>query len=69
MAVQVAVGSEEFCVDLRRKINFPFPLDLILCDVCRLARRVEAGDFFLQDAVRFGKLLYESPDRSVDVKA
>ena len=50
-------------LNLRRKIEYSFPLDLIICDARRLARRIEAGDFFLQDAVQFGKVLYERPDR------
>jgi predicted nucleotidyltransferase len=50
-------------LDLRRKVEYSFPLDLILCDAGRLAQRIEAGDFFLQDAVQFGKVLYERSDR------
>ena len=48
---------------LRRKVEYSFPLDLIVCDARRLAHRIEAGDYFLQDAVRFGKVLYERADR------
>ena len=48
---------------IRRKFDYSFPLDLIVCDSRRLAQRIEAGDYFLQDAVRFGKVLYEKPDR------
>jgi uncharacterized protein len=48
---------------LRRKIDYAFPLDLIVCDEKRLARRISAGDFFLQDAVECGKVLYEEADR------
>jgi uncharacterized protein len=44
---------------LRRKVEYSFPLDLILCDAHRLAHRIDAGDYFLQDAVQFGKVLYE----------
>ena len=47
---------------LRRKVKYSFPLDLILCDVRRLTQRIEAGDYFLQDAVQFGKVLYERTD-------
>jgi len=48
---------------LRRKVEYSFPLDLIVCDAYRLAHRIEAGDYFLQDAVQFGKVLYERPNR------
>ena len=50
-------------LNLRRKIEYSFPLDLIVCDARRLKQRIKAGDFFLQDAVQFGKVLYERPDR------
>jgi uncharacterized protein len=50
-------------LNLRRKIEYSFPLDLIVCDARRLKQRIKAGDFFLQDAVQFGNVLYESPDR------
>jgi uncharacterized protein len=48
---------------IRRKIEYLFPLDLIVCDSKRLQNRVAAGDFFLGDAVRCGRVLYEDPDR------
>ena len=50
-------------LNLRRRIHYSFALDLIICDARRLAERIDAGDFFLQDAVRHGKVLYERPDR------
>jgi predicted nucleotidyltransferase len=50
-------------LDLRRKIEYSLPLDLIVCDVRRLKQRIEAGDFFLRDAVESGKVVYEGPDR------
>jgi predicted nucleotidyltransferase len=54
---------------LRRKVEYSFPLDLVVCDARRLARRIKAGDYFLQDAVQFGKVLYERPDRRVAGKS
>ncbi len=55
-------AGSDASLNLRRKIEYSFPLDLILCDARRLARRIKAGDFFLQDAVQFGKVLYERSD-------
>ena len=56
-------AGNDASLNLRRKVEYSFPLDLIVCDARRLARRIKAGDFFLQDAVQFGKVLYERPDR------
>ena len=56
-------AGNDASLNLRRNIEYAFPLDLIVCDKKRLARRIKAGDFFLQDAVKFGKVLYEKPNR------
>jgi len=48
---------------IRRAIQYRFPLDLVVCDRERLSRRIEAGDFFLQETIERGKVLYEKPDR------
>jgi hypothetical protein len=56
-------AGNDASLNLRRKIEYSFPLDLIVCDARRLAQRVKAGDFFLQDTVQFGKVLYEKRDR------
>ena len=56
-------AGNDASLNLRRKIEYSFPLDLIVCDKKRLARRIRAGDFFLQDAIKCGKVLYEKPNR------
>ena len=56
-------AGDDASLNLRRKIEYSFPLDLIVCDAKRLARCVKAGDFFLRDAVEGGKVLYEKADR------
>jgi uncharacterized protein len=53
--------KDDASLNLRRKISYSFPLDLIVCDAKRLEQRIDAGDFFLQDAINFGKVLYERP--------
>lgn len=55
-------AGNDASLKLRRKVSYSFPLDLIVCDARRLAHRIEAGDYFLQDAVQFGKVLYEKCD-------
>lgn len=50
-------------LNLRRKIQYSFPLDILMFDAGRVTRRIEAGDFFLQDAIEHGKVLYEAVDR------
>ena len=55
-------AGNDASLKLRRKVEYSFPLDLIVCDAGRLVQRIEAGDYFLQDAVQFGKVLYERAD-------
>jgi len=50
-------------LQVRRAIDYDFPLDLIVYDAKCLKRRLAAGDWFLQDAVEGGKVLYEKSDR------
>lgn len=46
-------------LDIRRAISYDVPLDLLVYTQCDLDARVHAGDFFLQDAVNLGDVLYE----------
>lgn len=48
---------------IRRSVDYQFPLDLIVYDAKRVQRRIAAGDYFLQDAIEGGKVLYERPGR------
>lgn len=50
-------------LEIRRAITYSFPLDIVVYDAKTLTDRIDAGDFFLQDAVQQGKVLYERPDR------
>jgi len=63
LVVTARPPGDDASLNLRRKVRYGFPLDLIVCDEARLARRIEAGDFFLQDAVAQGKVVYEDADR------
>jgi uncharacterized protein len=56
-------AGNDASLKLRRKIDYSFPLDLIVCDEKRLARRIKDGDFFLQEAIEHGKVLYEEAHR------
>ena len=55
-------GGPDASLKIRRAIDYSFALDIIVCDLKRLNERIEAGDFFLEDAVSKGKMLYEKAD-------
>jgi len=50
-------------VEIRLKINPPFPLDLLVRTPEVVSKRIEMGDHFLRDILRDGKVLYEANDR------
>ena len=38
----------------------PFPLDIIVYTPDKVAKRLKMGDFFIEDIIKKGKILYES---------
>jgi len=50
----------EQAVAIRRVVNAPFPMDLLVRTPEQLEERLRLGDYFLQDIMRRGGLLYEA---------
>jgi len=48
--------------EIMNKISPRMPVDLIVRDPEDVHRRLEANDFFLQEVIEKGKILYESTD-------
>jgi predicted nucleotidyltransferase len=63
LVVVDAPPAQDASLEIRRKITYDFPVDIVVVDERRLRKRVQAGDFLLRDAVTTGKVLYERPDR------
>jgi len=53
MPVQKAIA-------IRRQIKSSFPLDLIARTAEQIQKRLEMGDFFIQDIMEKGRVLYEA---------
>jgi len=51
--------------EIRKSIKRSFPLDLIVRRPDDVANRLRQGDFFLNDIIQKGKILYERPDKRV----
>ncbi len=47
-------------IEIRRAVRAKFPMDLIPITPERLKHRIEIEDFFLQEIVEKGKVLYEA---------
>jgi len=52
--------------EIRKRIDHPFPMDLLVRTPQNLQWRLEQGDFFLREIVEKGQVLYEAADAGVD---
>ncbi len=52
-------------IRIRRTLEAPFPLDLIVRTPHKLRRRLEEGNWFLREVMEKGKTLYAKRDRAV----
>jgi uncharacterized protein len=59
MPVQTAIA-------IRQQIKSPFPLDLIARTPAQIQQRLDMGDFFIQDIISKGRVLYEANHARVD---
>jgi uncharacterized protein len=47
-------------IEIRRAVKSPFPLDLMARTAEQIQQRLDMGDFFIQDIVQKGYVLYEA---------
>jgi uncharacterized protein len=47
-------------IEIRRQIKPTFPLDLLARTAEQIQQRLEMGDFFIQDIIQKGQVLYET---------
>ena len=52
-------------IAIRRQIKSPFPLDLIARTSEQIQQRLDMGDFFIQDIINKGHILYEANHKRV----
>ena len=50
-------------VEIRLRINPPFPVDLLVRTPQAVQKRLEMGDQFMRNIIESGKVLYEADDR------
>jgi len=61
--METPLSNVEQAVEIRKAVDFPFPVDLLVRTPEEVARRLEMGDQFLHEVLTQGKVLYESTDR------
>jgi uncharacterized protein len=59
MPIQTAIA-------IRQQIKSPFPLDLIARTPAQIQQRLDMGDFFIQDIISNGRVLYEANHARMD---
>lgn len=53
-------------IAIRQQLKAPFPLDLMARTPQQIQQRLEMGDFFIQDIMKNGRVLYEAHHARVD---
>lgn len=53
-------GSVQKAVEIRQALRAPFPLDLLVRTPQDIQVRLKMGDFFIQDIVQKGLVIYEA---------
>jgi len=60
--MESSLHNSEQAAKIARAIDYHFGLDLLVRRPQQLAQRLKLGDYFLQDVIEKGKVLYARPD-------
>jgi len=66
VVMETPLRNREQAAQIARAIDYHFGLDLLVRNPQQLAERLALGDFFLQEIIEGGKVLYARPDTRVD---
>jgi predicted nucleotidyltransferase len=58
--METPLRSVEQAVEIRRAVDFPFPVDLLVRTPEQIEYRLEIGDIFLKEVMTAGQILYEA---------
>ncbi len=54
---------------IRREVEIPFSVDMLVRSPAELRRRVRLNDFFIKEILRDGKVIYEGSGRGMGAKS
>ncbi|OGR90617.1 MAG: hypothetical protein A2992_00175 [Elusimicrobia bacterium RIFCSPLOWO2_01_FULL_59_12] len=60
VAMDTSLRNVDQAVKIRRAIDFPFPVDLLVRTPMEIQKRLAMGDAFIQEVTQRGKVLYEA---------
>lgn len=66
VVMETPLRNRQQAVQIARAIDYHFGLDLLVRRPQQLAERLALGDFFLQEIVEKGKVLYAGSDQGMD---
>jgi len=66
VVMETPLRNREQAAQIARAIDYHFGLDLLVRSSQQLAERLALGDFFLQEIIEGGKVLYARPDTGMD---
>lgn len=61
--MKTKLRSVEQAVAVRRAVDWPFPIDLLVRTPEQIEERISLGDFFVKEVLSRGKVLYEVDHR------
>jgi uncharacterized protein len=64
--MDTALRSVQQAVEIRKAIDFPFPVDLLVRTPTQIAARLALGDVFFREVLTKGVVLYETTDARVE---
>jgi predicted nucleotidyltransferase len=66
IAMETPLRGVEQAVEIRKTVDLPFPVDLLVRTPQQIAERLALGDVFLREVVTKGMVLYEADNAGVD---
>jgi uncharacterized protein len=62
VVMETPLRNVEQAVEIRKAVNFPFPVDLLVRTPQHIAERIAMGDVFLREILSKGIVLYAAND-------
>ena len=66
VVMETPLQHVEQAVEIRKAVDFPFPVDLLVRTPRHIAERVALGDVFLREVLTKGVILYAASDTGMD---
>jgi predicted nucleotidyltransferase len=69
VAMDTPLRNVHQAVEIRKAVDFPFPVDLLVRTPKQIAERLALGDGFFRNVLSQGVVLYEATDARVESKS